>query len=234
VKITKYGKGQSYTRILNETLRDKRLGGLARAILVYALSKPPDWKLRSWQLEQEFDCGRIAIRSAMKQLVKADYAKLVLERGSGGRVVGRSWLIRESPQMSWPPRGRWHDGRSNRRSVDRPHYERTSGTNEPVLQTKERTRRSRDVAYVFVPDGFEGIELLTPAQRVGVNYYNAKLPPLGWFPITEVSEALIDALAYFEDDAEGLCSLIDHVVENPDDPTLPKRRTLVRLLWQSY
>lgn len=46
LKITSYGK-QPFTRILNETVRDPALGGLARAILCYALSMPPDWKIRS-------------------------------------------------------------------------------------------------------------------------------------------------------------------------------------------
>ncbi len=103
LKIKTYRKrGQPYTRILNDTLRDQRLGGMARAILAYALSRPSDWKLRSWEVAKEFQCGEFAVRNAMKQLVAAGYARLDLVRAASGQVTGRVWLIRESPELEWP------------------------------------------------------------------------------------------------------------------------------------
>ncbi len=95
-------KSRPYTRILNKTLRDHRLGGMARGVLCYALSRPSNWKLRSWELAKEFRCGEWAIRSAMKELVNAGYARLDLVRTPTGTVEGRAWLIRESPEMEWP------------------------------------------------------------------------------------------------------------------------------------
>lgn len=95
-------KGRPYTRILNETLRDHRLGGMARGILCYALSRPSNWKLHSWELAKEFQSGEWAIRSAMKELVNAGYARLDLVRTPTGKLKGRAWLIRESPEMEWP------------------------------------------------------------------------------------------------------------------------------------
>jgi hypothetical protein len=100
-KIDDY-RNQPYTRILNATLRDNRLGGLARAILAYALSLPPDWLVRSRHLEKEFGCGRKAIRAAMKQLVKTGYARLRVARSADGKcAAGSTWDIRESPGLPW-------------------------------------------------------------------------------------------------------------------------------------
>src|SRR5260370_31882809 len=101
LKIKSYGK-QPFTRVLNDTVRDQALGGLARAVLVYALSMPPDWKIRSWQLKEEFRCGRLAIREAMRQLQDAGYAQRYLVRKVGtGEIVGTEWMIRESPTIAW-------------------------------------------------------------------------------------------------------------------------------------
>lgn len=99
-KLKSYGK-QPFTRVLNDTLRDPALGGLARAILVYALSLPENWLIHSWQLKQEFQCGRLAIRKAMKELQDAGYAHRVLNR-ENGEITGSTWFIRESPKLKCP------------------------------------------------------------------------------------------------------------------------------------
>ncbi len=101
LKIQSYRR-KKFIRILNETLRDHRLGRMARAILCYALSRPSDWKLHSWEMAQEFRCGEWVVRKAMKELVSAEYARLILVRTATGRVTGRGWLIRESPELEWP------------------------------------------------------------------------------------------------------------------------------------
>ena len=101
LKIKSYDGAGGYTRILNETLRDRRLSGMARGILAYALSRPSNWQTRSWELQQEFRCGEWAIRIAMEELVSADYARLDLVRAPDGKVTGRAWLIRESPKLAW-------------------------------------------------------------------------------------------------------------------------------------
>jgi hypothetical protein len=77
---------------------------------------------------------------------------------------------------------------------------------------------------------FDEEGLLDPDMYEAVAYYNRKLTPLGWLPVTKISPELETALEVF--DADGIRSLVDSVIENPDDA--PKRRTLVRLLWSSY
>ncbi len=80
-------------------LEDVRLSWKARGILVYLLSKPGDWEVRSADLiaKSEHD-GRAAVRFAMKGLVKCGYAKLQPNQSEGGRWDGQGYNISEIPR----------------------------------------------------------------------------------------------------------------------------------------
>jgi hypothetical protein len=52
------GNRDFFTRILNDTIRDRKLGAAARGILCYALSQSNQWQILSWQLQKEFQCAR--------------------------------------------------------------------------------------------------------------------------------------------------------------------------------
>lgn len=106
--------------------------------------------------------------------------------------------------------------------------------NERVLRTKEsykqkrthgRSQSSRHAVIFF--DGS-----ISEEQREAINYFNSKLTPLGWLPVTKISEELEKALEIFE--AEDIRGLTDDVVGNSSDVRIPKRKTLVRLLWDNY
>jgi DNA-binding IscR family transcriptional regulator len=83
---------------------------------------------------------------------------------------------------------------------------------------------------------FEGEEFLSEDQRQAILYYNTELTSLGWLPVTKLSNELEKALDGF--DADDVRALVDGVTggsgEIPSDVSLPKRKTLVRLLWDNY
>jgi hypothetical protein len=119
------------------------------------------------------------------------------------------------------------------KSSDRMHEFVASSSSETTLaktlpngSTHQRSRGSRDVS-VFFEDGS-----ISEDQREAIRYFNSKLQPLGWLPVTKISKKLSKALEIFE--AEDVRQLVDAVCENPEDVSIPKRRTLVRLLWSSY
>ena len=56
--------------------------------------------------------------------------------------------------------------------------------------------------------------------------------PLGWLPVTRISEELEGAFEKF--DADDIHVLVDAVIEDPQSESWPKRKTLVRLLWSNY
>jgi|SRR5215813_14918835 len=101
-KITDY-KRLSYTRISSGILNDTRLSPTALGLLVYALSRPPDWQLYPKQLMKRFHVRARTIRKALKELAVAGYACLTVRwQGGYGKTFGSHWLIRESPELPWP------------------------------------------------------------------------------------------------------------------------------------
>lgn len=73
-------------------------------------------------------------------------------------------------------------------------------------------------------------ELLSRDEKKIVQHFNLTLPKLGWLKVTKVTRQLQDAL--IGRDLDDIHSLIDDVANDPPD-VWPKR-TLVRLLWDSY
>ena len=105
--------------------------------------------------------------------------------------------------------------------------------NERVLRTKQSNKQKspRVSLRKSAVRGFEGDEFVSEEHYEAIEYYNAQLVPLGWLPVTKVSPALEDALEI--DDAEHIRELVDAVIAAPDDESWPKRKTLVRLLWNN-
>jgi hypothetical protein len=232
-KIERYGKGQSYTRILNETLRNKQLCRVAHplVVLAYALSKGRTWKLHSWQLRKEFGWGRLATRTVMRQLVEADFARLLIKRGNRGRVEGQLWEIRESPLVPWPPesdspRGRLTEPRSDRASVELPHYKDGSGMNERVVGTNEKdASASSPCSKLHRPGpGVPPLADLSEEGREAVHAFSSHLSdrfPRRWLPVTKCSGGLDDALAVAvatggeADEFAQLCRAVASVCADP-------------------
>jgi hypothetical protein len=104
VKIGNHRKG--HARVSNETANAEQLGGLALGILTYALSKPSDWKLYSWQLAKRFHCGEYAIRTAIRQLRASGRVRPVYERAKG-RIIAQYWQLRESAELPWPTEAKY-------------------------------------------------------------------------------------------------------------------------------
>jgi hypothetical protein len=130
LKIPDY-RGIPFVRIARESVEDERLGGLACAILVYILSRAPNWIPRSWQLGERFHCSRRTIRMAMKELAAAGYARLLLTRQAGRRgVKGSQWQFRESPELAWPDPEEEPSKSMRCQSVTR-HYNDTSYNDTP-------------------------------------------------------------------------------------------------------
>lgn len=74
--------------------------------------------------------------------------------------------------------------------------------------------------------------MVSEEQEQAIDYYNTSLAPLGWLPVTKVSDELTKALEIF--DGDDIRRLVDVVIEGSDDISIPKRKTLVRLLWSNY
>lgn len=71
---------ESFTRIPNAWVRDRRLSLKAIGLLVQLLSHSPGWRVSVASLATNNDCGVELIRSAMKELIDAGYIRRRQER----------------------------------------------------------------------------------------------------------------------------------------------------------
>lgn len=78
-------------------LNDAKISLKAKGLLCYLLSKPPDWRPNIEDICNHCADGETAVRSALKELAKHGYAKLVKQQGDGGQWEGSFWSIIEKP-----------------------------------------------------------------------------------------------------------------------------------------
>ena len=93
-------KKHGFSIIANEPLRDKRLSYRARGVLAYLLTRPDNWEVKMEEVTANGTEGRDAIRKVMRELEHFGYASLEPCRGKGGKVVGRSWVVKETPNTT--------------------------------------------------------------------------------------------------------------------------------------
>ena len=90
-----------YSSIDYKVIYDSRLSWKASGILIYLLSKPNDWEVRFRDIVEKSECdGEIAVRNAMKELIKFGYAKLMRGRylnKNNEKKLGSFYEIYESP-----------------------------------------------------------------------------------------------------------------------------------------
>lgn len=89
----------TFANISKNVIEDKRLSFKERGILIYLLSKPPDWQVNIKDLINQGHGGKSSVQKAMKSLVEFGYA--VLKRSQDplnpGRLLGSRYHIYEEP-----------------------------------------------------------------------------------------------------------------------------------------
>ena len=75
---------RDFTIIPNRVLRDDALSYRARGVLVYLLSQPPGWLISSARLATDTGEGRDAVRTALRELMRAGYLELNKEQDHRG------------------------------------------------------------------------------------------------------------------------------------------------------
>ena len=95
VKIKK--RENPFAMIDRAALEDSRLSWKARGILAYLLSKPEDWEVNIKEIRERGKEGRNVVQACFKELESCGYAELKPKRNKGGQVVGKHWVIHETP-----------------------------------------------------------------------------------------------------------------------------------------
>ena len=77
----------NFTIVANSIINDDRLTFKARALLIYLLSKPDDWRTTTAHLASVGPDGIAAVKTGMKELELVGYIKRVRERHPDGRIT---------------------------------------------------------------------------------------------------------------------------------------------------
>jgi len=93
-----HDRDNPYVMISRDMFRDKSISPKAKGILGYLLSLPDDWVVRAKAVAKELDVGVDCIYSAIRELRKAGYCKMVKPRGENGSFQRCYYRISEKPR----------------------------------------------------------------------------------------------------------------------------------------
>ena len=96
---------RDFTNLPNALLQDQRLSCRDRGLLVWMLSKPPDWEFSKLSIVDELKLdGESSIKSGIKNLKAAGYLEIRQERIKG-KVSRSVWTVTDTPQGCFNPTG---------------------------------------------------------------------------------------------------------------------------------
>lgn len=84
-----------FTQIPNDWLRDKRLSLKSKGLLAQLLSHSEGWNVTIGSLAKANDCGRDAIRNAVRELEESGYLRREQNRATGGEFAEVIWVTSE-------------------------------------------------------------------------------------------------------------------------------------------
>ena len=84
MSVIRKAQGQEFTVLPNPTIRDPHLSLDALGLLVKLISRPPNWEVRPYQLQQECSIGRDKLRRLLAELENTGYLVRIKSRRSDG------------------------------------------------------------------------------------------------------------------------------------------------------
>ena len=97
--VLKQHHTRDFTVVPNDLLKDRRLSLRDIGLLVWMLSKPPDWKFTYEGMLAELETdGKSALQKSVKSLQSAKYLKIEKKRHKG-RLSESIWYVYDSPYI---------------------------------------------------------------------------------------------------------------------------------------
>ena len=138
-----------YVQIDRAAIEDNRLSWKARGILAYLLSKPDDWHIHIFDIVNHGPDGRESITTAMRELEKFGYAKLIITRNEMGQIIQKEWAVSETPTYNGfsevgsteigKPLNRQTAPISNNNKYSKNDEQRTNKQGKQIMAMKEKT-----------------------------------------------------------------------------------------------
>lgn len=122
---------RNFTTLPNELLQDQRLSCRDRGLLVWMLSKPPDWSFSKKSIEAELaKDGESSIQAGMKNLQKAGYLKIDRKRQERGKLSASIWTVFDCPQLE-------NQSMDNSPQLDFPQLDNAAYTKERIKKREK-------------------------------------------------------------------------------------------------
>jgi hypothetical protein len=134
----------NFTHIPNEIFDDRRLGGMALAILTYILRRPPHWRVRRTEIMDRFGIGKDAFYSYWNELKAAGYVRLS-RQGGKARIH-----VYDRPQLEV------HSGKPGTSSFRKTRNESRSGKPGHLVSTESESNKTKDSSNTMPLRGDDG------------------------------------------------------------------------------
>ena len=123
---------RNFTTLPNELLQDQQLSCRDRGLLVWMLSKPPDWKFTHKAILQELPAdGKTASLNCVKRLQEVGYLEISRSK-KAGQFDKSIWTVSDTPHPQ-------------NEDMDTPHPRFPHPQNADVFQKKELTKKEKAV-----------------------------------------------------------------------------------------
>lgn len=123
---------RNFTTLPNELLQDQQLSCRDRGLLVWMLSKPPDWKFTHKAILQELPAdGKTAILNCVKRLQEVGYLEISRSK-KAGQFDKSIWTVSDTPHPQ-------------NEDMDIPHPRFPHPQNADVFLKKELTKKEKAV-----------------------------------------------------------------------------------------
>ena len=93
----------NFTQIPNSLIRNEHLSLKALGVIVHLLSLPPGYRISLEGLCAARKEGETAMRTAIQQLERLNYMRIVRERAASGRFIHSKWIVSDEPIVDWAP-----------------------------------------------------------------------------------------------------------------------------------
>ena len=101
--IIRVCKEENYVVIDKQFIDNPVLSLQAKAVLLYLLSKPDDWRVYENDIVNHCTNGKWAVRKAIKELISGGYMVRAQARSEDGTFQGYEYNVYECPMISTTP-----------------------------------------------------------------------------------------------------------------------------------
>ncbi len=152
---------RNFTTLPNELINDEHLSWEARGLLIFILSKPDHWEVKTSHLIKQTansrkQSKRDSVRAILKELEDAGYVRRSMRReSSSGRFGGVDYIVYETPSPASNQAAESHLPETDLPETDLPETDLPTSVNPPLVSTEglEKTETSETTETSIVATG---------------------------------------------------------------------------------